>query len=60
MSIGMTILVGVGGSLIGGIVGRLIWGARLDASHAGAIFVLEIAGAALLVYLLRGRQPRRY
>ena len=45
----MTIAVGIGGSIIGGIVGRILFG-----SHAGAagIVLLEIGGAALLVWLI--------
>jgi uncharacterized protein (TIGR03382 family) len=52
MGIGMTILVGVGGSLLGGLVSRLLFGDR----PAGMI--LSVAGAALLVWLLRRRRPR--
>lgn len=52
MSIGMTILIGVGGSLIGGLVSRLLFGDR----PAGLL--LSVAGAALLVWLLRRRRPR--
>ena len=54
MSIGMTILVGIGGSLIGGLVGYLITGGR-----EGGGLILGVAGAALIVWLLernRGRQ----
>lgn len=50
MSIGMTILVGIGGSLIGGLVGRLLFG------DGGLL--LSVAGAALLVWLMRRRRPR--
>ena len=52
MGIGMTILVGVGGSLLGGLVSRLLFGDR----PAGMI--LSVAGAAFLVWLLRRRRPR--
>jgi uncharacterized membrane protein YeaQ/YmgE (transglycosylase-associated protein family) len=58
MGIGMTILVGIGGSIIGGVIGRLIWGPRMLGYHVVGIIVLEVAGAALLVYLLRGRRSR--
>lgn len=50
MSIGTTILVGIGGSLIGGLVGRLLIG------DGGLL--LSVAGAALLVWLLRRRRTR--
>ena len=53
MTIGMTILVGIGGSLLGGIVARLI-----AADSLGLLFILEILGAALIVYLMQ-RRPRR-
>lgn len=51
MSVGMTILIGVGGSLIGGLIGRALLG------DGGLI--LSVAGAALLVWLTRRwRRPR--
>ena len=52
MSIGMTILVGVGGSIIGGIVGRLIFG------RPGGL-ILSVLGAALIVWLISRSQTRR-
>lgn len=52
MSIGMTILIGIGGSLIGGLVGRLLFG------ESGAGLILSVAGAALLVWLMRRRRAR--
>lgn len=51
MSIPMTILVGIGGSFIGGLVGRVLLG-------SGAGMLLSVAGAALLVWLMRRRRPR--
>jgi uncharacterized membrane protein YeaQ/YmgE (transglycosylase-associated protein family) len=52
MSVGMTILVGLGGSLIGGLVGRLIFG------RSGGL-VLGVAGAALIVWLMQRNDRRR-
>ena len=49
MSIGMTILVGLGGSLLGGLVGRLLFG-----SDGGGL-ILAVLGAALIVYLMERR-----
>lgn len=49
MSIGMTILIGIGGAFIGGIVGALLslpW---------GIVVILEIAAAAGIVYFLQRR-----
>lgn len=52
MSLGQTILVGIGGSFLGGLVGYFIFGG----SRFGLI--LGIVGAALIVYLLeRSRRP---
>lgn len=51
MSIGMTILVGIGGSLLGGLVGRLLFG------DGGLI--LAVAGAALIVWLIRRSRGSR-
>ncbi len=53
MSIGMTILVGIAGSFVGGLVGSL-----LGASGA-IIFVLEVLGAAAIVYLMQRRSGIR-
>jgi uncharacterized membrane protein YeaQ/YmgE (transglycosylase-associated protein family) len=53
MSIGMTILVGIGGSLIGGLIGGLL------GAPAGVVIILEILGAALIVYLMQRRGAGR-
>jgi uncharacterized membrane protein YeaQ/YmgE (transglycosylase-associated protein family) len=53
MSIGMTIAVGVGGALIGGIIGSLI------TDSAGVIFILEVLAAAGIVYLMQRSQAGR-
>jgi uncharacterized membrane protein YeaQ/YmgE (transglycosylase-associated protein family) len=52
MGIGMTILLGIGGSLIGGLVSRAL---GLGASLS---FVAAVLAAAGLVYLVSGRQRR--
>ncbi len=53
MTIGQTILVGIGGSFLGGAVGYFLLGQRYG-------FVLGIVGAAVIVYLIeRGRTPAR-
>ena len=49
MSIGLTILVGIGGALLGAIVGALI------GAGSAVVFVLEVLGAALIVYLMQRR-----
>ena len=45
MSIPMTILVGIGGSLLGGAVGYLLF-------RRGGGLILSVLGAALIVYLI--------
>lgn len=51
MSIGTTILVGIGGSFLGGLVGYLLFRGR------GGL-ILSLLGAALIVWLLeRRRRP---
>jgi len=52
MTIGMTILVGVGGAFLGGVVGNLLFG------RPGGL-LLAVLGAALIVWLIeRNRTPR--
>jgi uncharacterized membrane protein YeaQ/YmgE (transglycosylase-associated protein family) len=51
MSIGMTILVGLGGSILGGLVGRVLFG------KPGGL-ILAVAGAALIVWLMQRNQHR--
>ncbi len=57
MSIGMTILVGIGGSILGTIVG-LILGARPE-NNVWIFFVLQVLGAAAIVYFLSRRRGTR-
>ena len=52
MGIGMTILLGIGGSLIGGLVTRAL---GLGTSLS---FIAAVLAAAGLVYLVSGRQRR--
>jgi uncharacterized membrane protein YeaQ/YmgE (transglycosylase-associated protein family) len=52
MSVGMTIAVGIGGALIGGLIGRLI------TDSAGVILILEVLAAAGIVYLMQRNQHR--
>jgi hypothetical protein len=47
MTLGQTILVGIGGSLAGGVVSWLIFGRN------GGSLLLSIAFATLIVYLIR-------
>ena len=49
MSIGMTILVGMGGSFLGGLVGWLLF------RRAGGL-ILSVAAAALIVWLMQRRE----
>ena len=54
MSIGATILVGIGGSLVGGLIGRAIGGE--DA--AGLSFILGVLCAAAIIYFMQRRGSR--
>ena len=57
MSIGITILVGIGGAFLGGIVGALL------GASAIIVFILQALGAALIVFLMQRRggiRPRTY
>jgi uncharacterized membrane protein YeaQ/YmgE (transglycosylase-associated protein family) len=51
MGIGLTILIGLAGSFLGGLVMLAITGGR----NAGGI-VVSVAGATLIVYLIRRRR----
>jgi uncharacterized membrane protein YeaQ/YmgE (transglycosylase-associated protein family) len=46
MGMGMTMLVGIAGSIIGGLVGMLVFG------RPGGL-ILSVLGAALIVFLIR-------
>ena len=50
MSLPMTALVGVGGSLLGGLIGNLLFG------RSGLL--LAVLGAALIVFLMQRFQQR--
>ena len=49
MSIGMTILVGIGGAFLGGIVAALLGAPPL------LVFILQVLGAAAIVYFMQRR-----
>jgi uncharacterized membrane protein YeaQ/YmgE (transglycosylase-associated protein family) len=49
MGIGLTILIGVGGGLIAGLISHAIWGPRY-----GPGLLLSVACAAVLVLIARG------
>jgi uncharacterized membrane protein YeaQ/YmgE (transglycosylase-associated protein family) len=52
MTLGMTILVGIGGALLGGLVGRALFG------EDGGGLLLAVAGAALIVWLMQRGNKR--
>ncbi|HEX6712505.1 MAG TPA: hypothetical protein VF066_03930 [Thermoleophilaceae bacterium] len=52
MGLGLTILVGIGGSLVAGIIGRLLFGGR------GGGFILAVVCSAGIVYLIRRSRER--
>ena len=49
----VTILLGIGGALIGGFIGRAIWGSNGANDWSLGSFALAIAGAILLLFLYR-------
>ncbi len=49
MSVGQTILIGIGGSFVGGLVGRAIFGEN------GPGFLLAVLAAAGIVYFMQRR-----
>jgi uncharacterized membrane protein YeaQ/YmgE (transglycosylase-associated protein family) len=51
MSIGMTLLVGIGGSIIGGLIGALLF-----RDNNVLVLVLEVIAAAGIVYLMQRRE----
>ena len=52
MGIGQTILIGIGGSLVAGLIGRLLFGGR------GGGFILAVICSAGIVYLIRRSRER--
>ncbi|MBV9253839.1 MAG: GlsB/YeaQ/YmgE family stress response membrane protein [Actinobacteria bacterium] len=52
MSIGMTILVGLGGSIVGGIVGRVLF-------HRRGGIILSTLAAAGIVYLMQRNSHKK-
>ena len=52
MSIGMTILVGLGGSIVGGIVGRVLF-------HRRGGIILSVLAAAGIVYLMQRNSHKK-
>ena len=57
MGIFQTILVGVAGSFLGGLIGRLVFGWRYGYSYLLS-FVIAVACTALIVYALSGKRWR--
>jgi uncharacterized membrane protein YeaQ/YmgE (transglycosylase-associated protein family) len=53
MSIGQTILVGIGGSVVAGVIGRLLFG-------RGGGFILAVLCTMGIVWLIRRTRERRY
>jgi uncharacterized membrane protein YeaQ/YmgE (transglycosylase-associated protein family) len=53
MTIGMTILVGLGGAFLGGIVGWILFGRN------GGGLILAVAGSALIVWLIERNRAKQ-
>jgi len=57
MSIGRTILLGIAGSIVGGLIAGLF---RLSpAQHPLWVFLLEVGGAVLLLWVVKSYRRRR-
>jgi uncharacterized membrane protein YeaQ/YmgE (transglycosylase-associated protein family) len=52
MSIGTTILVGIGGAFLGGLVAFLV------GASVGIAFILEVLAAAAIIYFMQRRPGR--
>jgi uncharacterized membrane protein YeaQ/YmgE (transglycosylase-associated protein family) len=50
MTVGMTILIGIGGSFVGGLIGYLLFGRN------GGGLILSVLAAAGIVYFLQRRE----
>ena len=50
MSIWMTMLLGIVGSLVGGFISWAIWGAPGDSAFQGAGWIMSIVGALIVVW----------
>jgi uncharacterized membrane protein YeaQ/YmgE (transglycosylase-associated protein family) len=53
MSIGMTIAIGIGGALLGGLIAYLL------GLGVGIAFILEVLAAALIIYFIQRRGTGR-
>ena len=58
MSIWMTVLLGIAGSFVGGLIGSLIWHPTGGSLFRPAGIVLSVIGAILLLLLWRMVRPR--
>lgn len=55
----VTMLLGVAGALVGGYIGRLLWGSAGVTGWGIGSFALAIAGAVLLLWIYRLAVGRR-
>jgi hypothetical protein len=51
MSIGKTLLIGIGGSIVGGLIGAAILG-----SESAGIIIFQVLAAAGIIYFLQRRE----
>ncbi len=54
-----TALLGIAGSIVGGLIGRAIWPSRGDEGYVRPGFLISLVGAFLLLFLwrmIRGRK----
>jgi uncharacterized membrane protein YeaQ/YmgE (transglycosylase-associated protein family) len=57
MGIGTTILVGLGGSFLGGLIGRLVFGFRYRYAYGLGLIISIVCAALIVAALSRSRRP---
>ncbi len=56
MSLGATAVLGMAGSLLGGLVGSMLWGGFRGATIQPGGWILSIAGAMVVLYAVSRRR----
>lgn len=59
MGVGMTILVGLAGSFLGGLVGRLVFGFRYRYAYGLGLLISVLCAALIVAAISRNRSRHR-